>query len=155
MEYLNIQTAKELVISRAAISKTTESIEKLISEGLAGGIEVLHFAKYLEELAKKIRASEIIREDYLSEIDKGIKEYRGAKVEKTETGVKYDFSNSEAWQKQKAKVEAETIRLKEIEKQCKATTKPFSPLDPETGELLPNIAPPIKRSTTSPKITMP
>lgn len=153
-KYLTLKTAKDIVISKAAIKETVESIEEVVSEGYAGGVEVLHFAKYLEELAKKVRASQIIREDFIREVDDGVRDYRGADIAKSETGVKYDFFNSEAWKQQKEIVLAETEKLKEIEKQCKATTKVYTPIDHETGEALPSIAPPIKTSTTSPKITL-
>lgn len=153
-----IKTAKNIVISREAINISLLSIEQQVIDGNADGVEVLHFAKYLEELSKKVRASAVIREDFLNLQGQGVKDYRGAKIESAETGVKYDYSQSEAWNYQKGIVDTETAILKEIEtkaKKAKGVTTHII-LNPNSGELLNlEVKPAIKTSTTSPKITLP
>lgn len=53
-----------------------------------------------------------------------------------ETGVKYDFSESEAWRKQKQRVDEEVNKLKNIESFIKTLKSPASIVDEETGEIL-------------------
>lgn len=96
----------------------------------------------------------------LSELQKGLKPYVlselhncdkeethsiGVAVKAVNTPTKYDFSQSESWAKQKAKVDAESAQLKSIEAFIKSIDKTTTTVDTETGETI-TFYPPAKSS---------
>jgi hypothetical protein len=77
----------------------------------------------------------------------------GAEVTQVESGVRYDFSecNDPYYTTLKALFEENTALLKEREKFLKSMTGPL-PIVTEDGEIV-TINPPIKRSTTTLRVT--
>ena len=104
----------------------------------------------------------------LEELEKGIKEYvieelgkednsealiLGANMKIVESGVKYDFSASKPWAEQKAKVDEETKKLKDIEALSKSLKGKMVMVDETTGETF-EYFPPAKTSSTSIRVTI-
>jgi len=77
----------------------------------------------------------------------------GAKLEKAESGVKYDYSANQQWQEIEAKLEPLLKEKKTIEERIKMATKiGNSILDEYSGEII--ASPVAKISTTILKITL-
>ena len=133
-------------------------VEKFVKELDAGYIEPETTAiclKAMEELVKALRANPKVRDIIMQAVDKypeKVFEYQGAKFEKAETGVKYDYSicGSTVWEKLSQELEQISLKLKEQEKFLKALGDNEVP-DPETGEIL---HPPAKTSNSYVKITL-
>lgn len=104
----------------------------------------------------------------LEELEKGLKDYVIAELEKqdnsealilgtnmkiVETGVKYDYSASKSWIEQKAKVDEEAKKLKEIEGIAKSLKSKMTVVDEITGETY-EYFPPSKSSSTSIRVTI-
>jgi len=104
----------------------------------------------------------------LEELEKGIKDYvikelekqdnsealiMGANMKIVETGVKYDYSASKPWVEQKAKIDEETKKLKDIEGIAKSLKSKMTVVDEITGETH-EYFPPSKSSSTSIRVTL-
>ena len=104
----------------------------------------------------------------LEELEKGLKDFAitelesyernetdvlGTTVKAVEAGVKWDFSASSAWATQKARVDAESKRLKDIEAFAKTLKSKTTVVDEETGETI-EYFPPAKSSSTSIRVTL-
>jgi hypothetical protein len=104
----------------------------------------------------------------LEELEKGLKDFAikeletydrnetnvlGAIVKAVDSPGKFDFSESSDWVNQKAKVDAETKRLKDIEAFAKALKSKTTVVDEETGEAV-DYYPPSKSSSTSIRVTI-
>lgn len=135
------------------INDLVSNIESAVNNGEMNSVSLIVMCKALTELCDRLRKSPKIKRDFIDQVDRGETEFQGAKVEKAETGTRYDFSACRAWQEQKTQVNRETEILKEIEALCKVVKAPTKTVLESTGEEI--IAhPAIKRSTTSPKITL-
>lgn len=110
--------------------------------------------KAMEELVKRLRANENVRDYIMNEVDKYDEktfESNGAKFEKAETGVKYDYSkcnDTKVSQLLKAKSTIDK-QLKERQKLLQTIKEPIA--DPETGEI---INPALRMSNTYVKVTL-
>lgn len=104
----------------------------------------------------------------LEELEKGIKDYvikelekednsealvLGASMKIVESGVKYDYSATKPWAEQKAKVDEEAKRLKDIEGLAKSLKSKMTMVDEITGETY-EYFPPAKSSSTSIRVTI-
>ena len=104
----------------------------------------------------------------LEELEKGLKDFAitelesyernetdvlGTTVKAVEAGVKYDFSETQAWAKQKVIVDTESKRLKEIEAFAKSCKSKTTTVNQDTGEIL-DYYPPVKTSSTSIRVTL-
>jgi len=124
-----------------------------LTDGVASGfVNPLEFLVKIEFLNKVLeQAKKQVKELALQNLTQP-QELFGAKIELAETGVKYDYSQSESWQSIKAQIEPLETELKAIEEQIKMATKiGKSFVDETTGEV---IAPVQKTSTASIKITL-
>lgn len=124
-----------------------------LTDGVASGfVNPLEFLVKIEFLNKVLeQAKKQVKELALQNLTQP-QELFGAKIELAETGVKYDYSQSESWQSIKAQIEPLETELKAIEEQIKMATKiGKSIVDESTGEL---ISPVPKTSTASIKITL-
>lgn len=74
----------------------------------------------------------VIRE--LQNYDRAEAMVRYTEMKVVSTPAKYDFTQNEAWLKQKAKVDEETNRLKDIETFIKGLKQSTTVVDEETGE---------------------
>lgn len=149
--------------TKAKINCFAKDIEKYVQEGLVSGEEVFVFASILENLSKALK-TDYITEKTVKAVDsfgKGdVCTVLGAKIEKTESSVKYDFSHSTAWVEMNKTLEQRQIEyllpienhLKSIEAIAKATKIASSYVNDEGEEL--QVLPCAKSSKTSPKITL-
>jgi len=135
------------------VKSNIDSLANELTEGVASGfVNPLEFLVKIEFLSKVIeQAKKQVKELALQNLTQP-QEVFGAKIELAETGVKYDYSQSESWQSIKAQIEPLETELKAIEEQIKMATKiGKSIVDESTGEL---ISPVQKTSTASIKITL-
>jgi hypothetical protein len=131
-------------------------------------------SSYLKELAfnggEPLNDLALIRKYIflLEELEKGIKDYVIKELEKednsealilgtsmkiVESGVKYDYSASKPWLEQKAKIDEETKKLKDIEGIAKSLKSKMTVVDEVTGETY-EYFPPSKSSSTSIRVSI-
>lgn len=135
-----------------------ETLAQVISEQALDGADPIRLSIQLTALIQTCEtAKEKISEIVLKELDKsnGKVEILGAKVERKETGVKYDYSESEAWKNIKSDEDKLVEKRKAIEKIAQTlpegTESTFT--DSDTGETL-TIKKANKSSKTSFAITL-
>ena len=104
----------------------------------------------LEELEKGLKDFAITE---LETYDRNETDVLGTTVKAVEAGVKYDFSATQAWAKQKVLVDTESKKLKEIEAFVKTLKSKTTVVDEETGETI-EYFPPSKSSSTSIRVTL-
>jgi hypothetical protein len=104
----------------------------------------------LEELEKGLKDFAITE---LETYDRNETDVLGTTVKAVEAGVKYDFSETQAWAKQKVLVDTESKKLKEIEAFAKSCKSKTTTVNQETGEML-EYYPPVKTSSTSIRVTL-
>ncbi len=149
-------------LSKASIKEAYNSAIKAIDNGLIDEVELQVFAKYFTEIGKALSSKDL--KDKAFDSLGGTKDYtyKGVKVEPIQTSVKYDFTNSDAFNKITEKIEINSFLLKEqldeVKKIAKTIRKPntYNFIEPETGEITElEILPAIKTSTDSVKVTFP
>lgn len=146
----------------AILPNTKEQIElfanKLISEienGQVNPLELIIIQKSFEKMFDKVK--ETLTKAMVDEAEKYGKkfEFKGAKIELVEAGVKYDYSS--CGDTQYTRVNEQILQLSEVKKQREAFIKslkePMQVLDEETSELV-TVYPPKKSSTTTLKVTI-
>lgn len=89
----------------------------------------------------------------LSKFDRKESSVNNVDLKVVEAGAKSDYSNSIAWVKQKAVVEKENDKLKQIESFAKGLRERAQLLDEETGELV-EYFPPTRTSSTTVRATI-
>lgn len=89
----------------------------------------------------------------LSKFDRKESSVNNVDLKIVEAGAKSDYSNSTAWVKQKAVVEKENDKLKQIESFAKGLRERAQVLDEETGELV-EYFPPTRTSSTTVRATI-
>jgi hypothetical protein len=104
----------------------------------------------LEELEKGLKGFAI---NELNTFDNKETELADSVLKEVESGVKYDFSASDAWVSQKKVVDEANAKLKEIEAFAKACKEKTTIVDPSTGEVL-DYFPPTKSSSTTIRVTL-
>lgn len=125
-----------------------------IKEGNRNPLDIHMQIKCMDDIVKQITANDEYRAILLEEAGKYGKsfEYKNAKVETKETGVKYDYSqcNDEIYNAMVAEAENLSKRIKQREKMLQ--TIPASGMaDPESGAM---IYPASKSSTTTVAVTL-
>jgi len=152
-------------ISKFKSSPIVEADKKALSEMVSSYLKELAFngGEPLNDLA-------LIRKYIflLEELEKGIKDYVIKELEKednsealilgtsmkiVESGVKYDYSASKPWLEQKAKIDEETKKLKDIEGIAKSLKSKMTVVDEVTGETY-EYFPPSKSSSTSIRVSI-
>lgn len=142
-----------------SLNPTKTDIKKvadmLISDVESGNENPLSLAlkiKVWEELMKE--AKERLAKYSLDEIalhKDGKTTLHGAKIERVEAGVKYDYSNDIVWKELNEELETLKSSLKYREDLLKSIPQFMSIVDDQTGEMIPA---PLKTSTTTIKITL-
>lgn len=136
---------QELTISVSQLLPTKENIgtvaSTLIDLCRAGEINPVELAVKLSALEKVCAlAREGINEQVLTELGKenGKTVKLGAKVERREVGVKWDYTRSTAWVKNKEEQEKANLKVKEIEKMAQMIPEGTEAqiVDKDTGEVL-------------------
>lgn len=104
----------------------------------------------------------------LEELERGLKDFAiteletydrnetgvlGTTIKAVEAGIKWDFSASSTWSNQKARVDEESKKLKDIEAFIKTLKSKTTVVDEETGEAV-DYYPPSKSSSTSIRVTL-
>jgi|DEB0MinimDraft_6_1074348.scaffolds.fasta_scaffold29813_2 hypothetical protein len=134
-------------VTKQGIADDLAKFETALNEGQTSGIDLVIFAKYLEELAKGI--SQIANESAVDEFEKYSEKeltVRGVKLEKRETGVRYDFSGTPKWHEIREQESVFADARKALEKQIKTFTKPgILTVDDEVID----VVPPVRTSKTS------
>jgi hypothetical protein len=127
----------------------------------SGTIELLPILAKLEFISQVIEtAKSKLRELALDDLEKyGTEAKNGVKImgvsfKQKETGVKYDYSNTEAWQNLKSFEDSQSEKRKALESTLKTLKQPMVIADPESGEWI-DAKPPIKTSKTSIEISLP
>lgn len=135
------------------VKSNIDSLANELTDGVASGfVNPLEFLVKIEFLNKVLEQAKKQVKDLAVQSLSSNESLFGAKIELAETGVKYDYSQSESWQSIKAQIEPLETELKAIEEQIKMATKiGKSIVDESTGEL---ISPVQKTSTASIKITL-
>lgn len=148
-----LSTITAMPSNKDEIQRFVSKAKTEILSGTYDPLEIEVYLKAMEETIKAIRSDTEVRDYVLSEADKYGKafEYKGAKINIREGGVRYDFSvcNDPVHQSLKEDVNKATASLKEREKMLKALSSDMA--DPETGAV---ISPPVKKSTTTIAITL-
>ena len=127
-----------------------------VEQGTVNPLTTFLQIKSIEDVCKK--AKEGINKWSLEEAQKhGAKsfDYMGAKVEVSELGTKYDFSNcgDVIWESLNRQVESLKEQLKDRETFLKTLKGELEIVNPDGGEIY-KVHPPVKRSTTGLKITL-
>jgi hypothetical protein len=115
----------------------------------------LEFVSQIIETAKsKLREFAVDDLDaYGPEARSGVKRL-GVTFKQKETGVKYDYSNTDSWVNLKSLEDSQAEKRKNLEATLKTLKSPMAIVDPNTGEIF-DANPPIKSSKTSVEITLP
>jgi hypothetical protein len=145
----NPMSALRLMPNRASeVARFSKGIIEAVKSGDANPLEVLVMLRSLEAVSELVR--EEIEENVINEADrfneKVIERY-GARIEKREVGVKYNYARSGDIEYERLKVDAETAkcRLSERETFLKALKEPITLVNKETGEVY-EVNPPLKTS---------
>lgn len=151
-----LATLKQSGILTASKDELSSMVSSYIKELAINGGEPMNdlalcrkYIYLLEELAEELKPYGI---NELNQYDKQEAELLGVTMKVVESGVRNDFTSTEAWVSQKAIVDAQTAKLKEIEALAKGAKGMLIIVDHETGETH-TIYPPAKTSTTSIRIT--
>lgn len=136
---------KEIMPTKSNIELVASQIIQPLEDGDMNKLEFIVKMKFIEEVIKttlkKVEIS-ISRQESVY----------GAKIEPAETGVKYNYSQSEKWCGISEKIKPLSDELKSIEEQIKIATKiGKSFVDETTGEI---ISPVEKTSISGYKVTL-
>ena len=142
----------------ASVKVMTENLINAVNNGEIDPLRLQVFFAAVEKMAKAVK--DAVRDNSVDEVlsrsDDGKScKVAGARIEVTETGVKYDYSVIPSWQNVQRKIDA----LKELQKSIEGKAKfaseksPFFDCDTETGEQTEIVAIP-RTSTTAIKITL-
>jgi hypothetical protein len=138
--------------NKQQVATFSDKLRNELTSGLINPLELLRMQKMIEKVFENIKPDLIdLAIDEAMKYEKGF-EFKGCKMEISEAGVSYDYSNcgSSDWNECNRVIVAYTEKRKEIEKLLKAITTPISKIN-EDGEIE-TINPPIKKSTTTIKV---
>jgi hypothetical protein len=153
----------EIVNRENELTKTrAESMaNQIIQIADSGDFDILTMLAKMEFISQIIETAKTkLREYAVDELDAyGPEAKTGVKVlgvsfKQKETGVKYDYSNTDAWQNLKSFEDAQAEKRKSLESTLKTLKQPMVIADPESGEWI-DAKPPIKTSKTSIEISLP
>lgn len=136
------------------VGRFSKSIIETVQEGNANAIEVLVMLRALEAVSETVR--EAIKQNIDAAADKYSErsfEVAGARIEKSEVGVSYDYtlSNDREWERCATDEKTAAACRKARETFLRALKEPMDILDKETGEVM-TLRPPLKRSNSGLKV---
>jgi uncharacterized protein YdcH (DUF465 family) len=141
--------------SKVALEDIVSNIINPVIEGFDSAVEVATSLDFIIKVCEQAKAT--IKPEILSELSKAPerKEYNGYKVEASEAGVRYDFSNCNDpvlhdLLDQKEKLDGS---IKDRETFLKSIKTHETIVDSDTGNVV-TIYPPVKKSSTVPKFTL-
>lgn len=134
----------------------SDGIIKSVQNGEANPLEVLVMLRALDRASERILKE--IKQNFMNEADKYPEksfEFAGNKIEKSEVGVKYDYSvcGDPVWQHRVNLLTSIQEQVKEREAFLKAIKEPTTIVDESSGEVV-TIRPALKTSTDSLKVTI-
>lgn len=137
--------------TKTDIKRYADSLIENVESGNQGALSLALSIKVVEELMKELK--DRLLEYSLTEIDlhpSGKAEIDGAKIERVEAGVKYDYSNDDVWVKMNEELNSIKDKMKSRESILKSIPEGITMFDEDgTG-----ISCPTKTSTTTIKITL-
>lgn len=136
------------------IKRFTTQIINSVKEGQENPLKVLVMLRALEATAESIRTG--IGEEILTEASKYSEksfEAYGARIERAEVGVSYDYQTTEdrEWFAFKVGEQKMADFRKSREGFLREIKKPITVIDPDTGEVY-EIKPPLKKSKSGVKV---
>lgn len=154
----NLIIKQNELATAASVKAMAENLINAVNNGEIDPLRLQVFFAAVEKMAKAVK--DAIRECSVDEVlnnsDDGKScKVAGARIEVTETGVKYDYSVIPSWHNVQRKIDA----LKELQKSIEGKAKfaseksPYIDCDTDTGEQTEIIAIP-RVSTTAIKITL-
>jgi hypothetical protein len=144
-----------LMPSRAdEVARFSKSVIESVKTGNANAIEVLVMLRSLEAVSELVR--EEIQDNVMNAVDKysgKTIEAFGARIEKSEVGVKYNYisSGDSEWEAMDSELRSLKHRISEREAFLKGLKEPMDVLHKETGEIE-TIRPPQKTSKSGVKV---
>lgn len=148
-------TLKLLASTQTQIDVFSDQLINAVKYDGANPLEILIQLRAFEKMATRVIKE--IMDNSVTLIDRynGNTELFGNKLERAETGIKYDFKvcGDAVWEQRKSISESADRQLKEREDFLKALKEPIQILVEETGELA-TVRPPLRTSTTSVKVTI-
>lgn len=151
----NPASALNLMPSTAGeVARFSKSLIESVKSGQLNPLELVVQLHALTKVYELVR--EEIEDNILKEAEKypeKVIERYGARIEKAEVGVKYDYSTSRdpVWEGLASEVMMYTERRKEREEFLRALREPLTILNKDTGEI-DEVRPPLKHSKTGVKI---
>ena len=149
---------QEELATTASVKAMAENLINGVNNGEIDPLRLQVFFAAVEKMAKAVK--DAVRDNSVDEVlsrsDDGKScKVAGAKIEVTETGVKYDYSVIPSWQNVQRKIDALKDLQKSIEGKSKFASEasPYIDCDTETGEQTEIVAIP-RTSTTAIKITL-
>ena len=136
------------------VAKFSKQLIESVREGRTNPLELIVQLHALTKVYEEVR--EEIEDNILTEAnkypDKIIERY-GARIEKAEVGVKYNYSSSRdsEWERLDAEIKSLELRKKERETFLKSLPEPLTTVNTDTGEVE-EIRPPMKTSKTGVRI---
>lgn len=145
-----------LASTGSQITFFSEAIVNEVKNGSESPLRVLIQLRAMERASKQILDG--IKENILTEAAKypgNSFELWGNKIEKSELGVKYDFSKcgDTVWERLQTDFETAEQRLKDRQEFLKKLKEPITLVDELTGEVV-KVNPPDKTSTSGLKVTI-
>jgi hypothetical protein len=157
MENLFEIVNREHELTKSRVEIMANQIVELADSGETDCLSILAKLEFVSQIIETAKSK--LREFAVDDLDAygpeartGVKRL-GVTFKQKETGVKYDYSNTEAWQNLKSFEDAQAEKRKALESTLKTLKSPMAIIDPETGEMF-NANPPIKSSKTSVEITL-
>lgn len=157
-----IELLKAIASGENQMTKSSAAIEVFdlknqILEGEINPLPIFAAAEYLAAMLESLTKDEAVREVALKELERYGKNdhfsFNGVKVEASDYS-RYDYSNTEKRVKIQEKIDLYRNSQKEVEAMAKNLRQSLTEVDEETGEIH-RIFPPIKKTSTTIKITIP
>ncbi len=147
----DVITFGDIAPNKQGVETISQQLIMGVKEGLIDPINLIIQMTAIGDVCAAVRAGIVDDVVDLLDKEKGKVEKFGAKLEKAETGVKYDYSNNTAWVNLKGELDGIKEKQSALEKRLKTIPAGSLLVDEATGETLIG---PSKSSTTSFKITL-
>lgn len=151
----NAMSMLRLMPTKASeVARFAKQIIETVQNGYANPLEVKVMMRALRAVAEEVE--EEIEENAITEAEKyseKVVEMYGARIEKADVGVTYNYAASglSEWEQIDAEIKTLTERRKEKEAFLRALKEPMTRVNEETGEIE-TIRPPLKKSKTGIKV---
>lgn len=143
----------EMDISKASIQEQIMILNQAIDNGEVDPMKAVVYFKGIEAVIASVKKSTMgyAIDEFDKYHEKHITCMGSCEVSKVEAGVRYDFSNTEVWTQLKADADEAMQKVKDLEAMLK-TLK--APMETVWDDVLEQLNPPIKTSTTTLKVTI-